>query len=93
MKKEKQKRIRSGEMCCQWIGQEEGEENRRKENERQGVWERTNKSIHACSFVHPSAVVDNSLHHHHPGEELVVGGKGGSGGERGEERGVKVTTL
>ena len=93
MKKEKQKRIRSGEMCCQWIeGQEEGEEIGRKEKERQDARERTNKDIHACSFVHPSAVVGNSLHHHHPGEELVVGG-GGSGGERGEERGVKVTTL
>ena len=39
--------------------------------------------------MHLSAVVGNSLHHHHPGEELLVGegGEGGGDGERGEERG------
>ena len=39
--------------------------------------------------MHLSAVVGNSLHHHHPGEELVVGegGEGGGDGERGGERG------
>ena len=37
--------------------------------------------------MHLSAVVGNSLHHHHPGEELVVGEGGEGDGERGEERG------